>query len=107
MAENTIVESRLRATVRALRHRNFRLFFAGQLISLIGTWMQTVALSWLVYRLTGSSVLLGAVTFASQIPGFLFSPVAGLVADRYNPPPLLNATQPASHVPAVPLRCLT
>src|SRR5207244_3789736 len=57
--------SRFRSTTRALRHRNFRLFFVGQIISLIGTWMQTVAQSWLVYRLTGSSALLGLVNFAS------------------------------------------
>src|SRR5579871_5715387 len=58
------------AAGRALRHRNFQLFFSGQLISLIGTWMQTVAQSWLVYRLTGSGLLLGSVGFASQIPVF-------------------------------------
>ena len=79
--------SRVRATLRALRHRNFQLFFAGQLISLIGTWMQNVAQSWLVYRLTGSSVLLGMVGFASQIPVFLLSPLGGIVADRLQPPP--------------------
>src|ERR1700726_1542092 len=77
MADTKTGESRFRSTVRALRHRNFRLFFAGQLISLIGTWMQTVAQSWLVYRLTGSSALLGSVNFASQIPVFLLSPVGG------------------------------
>jgi hypothetical protein len=63
-------DSRLALAVRALRHRNFQLFFAGQLISLIGTWMQTVAQSWLVYRLTGSAFLLGAVGFPAR---FLFS----------------------------------
>ena len=68
--------------MRALRHRNFQLFFAGQLISLIGTWMQTVAQSWLVYRMTGSAFLLGAVGFASQIPVFIMAPVGGIVADR-------------------------
>ena len=73
--------SRVRATLRALRHRNFQLFFAGQLISLIGTRMQNVAQSWLVYRLTGSSVLLGMVGFAGQIPVFLISPLGGLIAD--------------------------
>src|SRR5208282_3182660 len=59
-------ESKLALAVRALRHRNFQLFFAGQLISLIGTWMQTVAQSWLVYRMTNSALLLGTVGFASQ-----------------------------------------
>src|SRR5215470_17093544 len=75
--------SRLRSAFRALRHRNFRLFMAGQLVSLVGTWMQTVAQSWLVYRLTGSAALLGLVGFASQFPIFLLAPVAGAVADTY------------------------
>ena len=66
------------------RHRNFQLFFGGQLISLIGTWMQNVAQAWLVYRLTGSALLLGSVGFASQIPVFLFAPLGGITADRYN-----------------------
>src|SRR5882672_8333101 len=74
----------LPATLRALRHRNFQLFFSGQLISLIGTWMQSVAEAWLVYRLTGSSLKLGAVGFASQIPVFLVAPIGGIVADRFN-----------------------
>ena len=73
----------LPATLRALRYRNFQLFFGGQFISLIGTWMQNVAQAWLVYRITGSAVLLGAVGFASQIPVFLFSPAGGIVADRH------------------------
>ena len=87
---------RLPATLRALQYRNFQLFFAGQLISLIGTWMQNVAQSWLVYRLTGSSVLLGAIGFAGQIPVFLLSPVAGIVADRYSRHRVVIATQTAS-----------
>src|SRR5689334_11665466 len=74
----------LPATLRSLRHRNFQLFFSGQLISLIGTWMQSVAQSWLVYRMTGSSLLLGSVGFASQFPVFLAAPLGGIVADRYN-----------------------
>jgi len=60
---------------RALRHRNFRLFFGGQTISLIGTWMTRVATGWLVYRLTGSALLLGTVSFAGQIPTFLLLPL--------------------------------
>ena len=67
---------------RALRHRNYKLFFSGQLISLIGTWMQSVAESWLVFRLTGSSALLGLSSFASQIPVFLLATIGGTVADR-------------------------
>jgi MFS family permease len=79
--------------LRALRHRNFRLFFCGQLISMIGTWMEPVAASWLVYRLTGSSLLLGIVAFAAQIPTFLLAPVGGIVADRYDRRSILVVTQ--------------
>ena len=79
--------------LRALRHTNFRLFFCGQLISLIGTWMQPVAESWLIYRLTGSSLLLGTVAFASQIPVFLLMPVGGIVADHYDRRSILVVTQ--------------
>jgi MFS family permease len=83
----------LERIVRALRHRNYRLFFAGQSISLIGTWMQRVAMNWLVYRLTGSAVLLGVVNFTGQAPTLLFTPVAGVIADRYDRHRLLIATQ--------------
>ena len=69
---------------RALRSRNFKLFFTGQGISLIGTWMTRIATSWLVYRLTGSAALLGLVGFASQIPAFLLGPIAGVWVDRWN-----------------------
>src|SRR6201981_2519081 len=100
-------QSRVRSTLRAMRHRNFRLFFAGQLISLIGTWMQNVAQAWLVYRLTGSSVLLGAVSFAGQIPVFLMAPVGGIVADRKNRQWVVIATQTASLVLAFILAGLT
>ena len=94
-------------TLRALRHRNFQLFFAGQLISLIGTWMQSVAQSWLVYRITGSSALLGLVAFASQIPIFLLSPIAGYAADRMNRHRMVIATQVSAMVLAVILAALT
>ena len=97
----------LRTTLRALRHRNFQLFFSGQLISLIGTWMQNIALDWLVYRLTGSSLLLGIVAFVSQIPIFLLAPVAGIVADRRNRHRTVIATQTASMVVALVLAGLT
>src|SRR5512136_1876245 len=70
--------------LRALRHRNYRLFFGGQLVSLVGTWMQMVAQPWLVYRLTGSCLLLGSVGFASQIPVLLLAFIGGTVADRYD-----------------------
>src|SRR3954453_16763211 len=93
--------------LRALKHRNFRLFFAGQLISLIGTWMQTVAQSWLVYRLTGSALLLGTAGFASQFPVFLMSPVGGIVANRKNRHRVVIATQVASMTLAFILAFLT
>ena len=85
-------------TLRALRHRNFQLFFGGQLISLIGTWMQTVAQAWLVYRMTKSALLLGSVGFASQIPVFLVAPFGGITADRVNRQRLVIATQIASMI---------
>lgn len=88
----------LPVTLRALRHRNFQLFFSGQLISLVGTWMQTIAESWLVYRLTGSSLLLGAVGFSSQIPVFLVAPLGGIVADRYDRRRVVIGTQVCSMV---------
>jgi MFS family permease len=69
--------------LRALRHRNYRLFFTGQTVSLIGTWMTRIATSWLVYRLTHSA-LLGLVGFAGQIPSFLLAPFAGVLVDRWN-----------------------
>jgi MFS family permease len=78
---------------RALRHRNYRLFFFGQGISLIGTWVTRIAMSWLVYRLTNSSLLLGVVGFAGQIPTFLLGPVAGVIVDRVDRYRLLLATQ--------------
>lgn len=85
--------SGIKTLLRALRSRNFRLFVAGQSVSLVGTWMQTVAMSWLVYRLTGSAFLLGIIGFTSQIPTFLLAPVAGVLADRWNRRYLLIATQ--------------
>jgi MFS family permease len=97
----------LPATLRALRYRNFQLFFGGQMISLIGTWMQNVAQAWLVYRLTGSSVLLGLVSFSGQIPVFLMSPVGGIVADRFPRRRVVIATQTASMVLAMALAVLT
>src|SRR5689334_8706359 len=91
----------------ALQHPNFQLFFGGQLISLIGTWMQSVAQAWLVYRLTGSSLQLGAVGFASQIPVFLVAPIGGIVADRMNRQRVVIATQTASMILALILAALT
>jgi MFS family permease len=97
----------LPVTLRALRYRNFQLFFGGQTISLIGTWMQNIAQAWLVYRLTGSSVLLGLVSFSSQIPVFLMAPVGGIVADRFRRRSVVIATQTASMLLACALAALT
>lgn len=91
---------RLRLLARSLQSRNFRLFYIGQSISLIGTWMQQVAMSWLVYQLTGSAMLLGIIGFASQIPTFLISPLAGVLADRANLRRLLILTQTLSMLQA-------
>ena len=99
--------SRFSSTFRALRHRNFQLFFAGQFISLTGTWMQSVAQSWLVYRLTGSVILLGAVGFASQIPVFLIAPFGGSVADRMDRRRILVITQSVAMSLAAVLAVLT
>ncbi len=93
--------------LRALKYRNFRLFFAGQSVSLIGTWMQAVAMSWLVYRMTDSALMLGIVGFSSQIPTFIISPFAGLIADRFNRRRILIITQGLSMAQALLLAALT
>jgi len=92
---------------RSLRHRNFRLFFGGQSISLIGTWMTRVATGWLVYRLTGSALLLGTVSFAGQIPTFLLAPFAGVWVDRLDRRQVLVWTQGLSLVQSLALAALT
>jgi MFS family permease len=92
---------------RALRHRNFRLFFGGQTISLIGTWMTRIATSWLVYRLTGSALLLGTVSFAGQIPTFLFAPFAGVWVDRLDRRQVLVWTQTLAMIQSFLLAALT
>src|ERR671928_1394013 len=78
---------------RALQHRNFRLFLGGQSVSLVGTWVTRIATSWLVYRLTGSELLLGLTGFAGQIPLLLLAPFAGVLADRWNRHRILVITQ--------------
>jgi MFS family permease len=83
----------LSRTGRALRNRNYRLFFAGQSLSLIGTWLTRVATAWLVYRLTGSALLLGIAAFAGQIPTFLLAPLAGVWVDRWSRYRALLVTQ--------------
>ena len=92
---------------RSFHHRNYRLFFVGQLTSLIGTWMQTVAQSWLVYRMTDSAALLGLVGFASQIPILLLSPIGGAIADRHVRRRILLITQTTSMLLALLLAILT
>jgi MFS family permease len=100
-------QSRFSHAWRALRHRNFRLFFTGQSISLIGTWMTRIATSWLVYRLTGSALLLGVVGFAGQIPTFLLAPFAGVMIDRLNRRNLLVWTQILAGIQSLAMAALT
>jgi len=92
---------------RSLHYRNYRLFFSGQSISLIGTWMQRIALPWLVYQLTGSVFLLGVVSFAGQIPTFFLTPLTGVLTDRWSRYRVLVTTQVASMVLAGLLAFLT
>jgi len=92
---------------RALRHRNYRLFFSGQSVSLVGTWITRVATSWLVYRLTGSELLLGVVGFCGQIPTMLLAPFAGVLVDRWDRHRLLVLTQAASMLQSFVLAVLT
>ena len=92
---------------RALRSRNFRLYFSGQTISLIGTWMTRLATSWLVYRLTGSALLLGVVGFSGQIPTFLFAPFAGVWVDRLDRRKVLVVTQTLAMLQSLALAVLT
>lgn len=95
----------LRGVFRSMRYRNYRLFFFGQIVSLIGTWTQQIALPWLVYRLTGSVFLLGLVGFASQIPIFILTPFAGVISDRCNRYIILIITQTLSMIQAI-LLCI-
>jgi MFS family permease len=92
--------------LRALRHRNYRLFFAGQGLSLVGTWITRIATGWLVYRLTGSSLLLGVVAFCGQIPTLFLAPVAGVFVDRWNRHRVLVVTQVLSMVQSLALAVL-
>src|ERR1700712_2040895 len=87
-------------TFRAFKSRNYRLYFTGQSVSLIGTWMQKTAVSWVIYSLTHSTFMLGLTLFASQFPSFLFSLVGGVISDRYNRYRVLLCTQIASMIQA-------
>jgi MFS family permease len=98
--------SSLRSIGRALRNRNYRLFFAGQSVSMIGTWLTRVATAWLVYRLTGSALLLGIVGFAGQIPTFFLAPVAGVWVDRWNRHRVLVVTQALAMLQSASLAAL-
>jgi MFS family permease len=97
----------VKPALRALRHKTFRIFFAGQGLSLLGTWMQTVAMSWLVYRLTGSAWLLGVTAGAQQLPMLFLSPIAGVLADRVNRQRLLVLIQSLAFLQSLSLALLT
>jgi len=99
-SNNNSVPLRVKTIFRSLRHRNYRLFFSGQSISLIGTWMQRIALPWAVYSMTGSEVLLGVVGFASSIPSFLLAPFAGVLIDRWSRYRVMLVTQIISMIQA-------
>ncbi len=96
----TGISARAKTVFRSLQYRNYRLFFSGQSFSLIGTWMQRIALPWIVYQMTGSAFLLGVVGFAGQIPGFLLAPVAGVLTDRWSRYRVLVVTQILSMIQA-------
>ena len=98
--------SGFRIIFRSFKYQNYRLFFAGQSISLIGTWMQRIAMPWLVYHLTGSVLILGVVSFAGQVPTFLLAPVAGVITDRWNRYYVLIASQILAMIQAVVLTIL-
>jgi MFS family permease len=107
VADKKLRARRVRDTVRALRHRNYRIYFFGMLVSFTGTWMQSVAQGWLVYRLTGSAWLLGLVGFASQIPVFILAPFAGVMADRHSRHRIIIITQTVAMLQAFALAALT
>jgi MFS family permease len=103
---NFNITYRLETIFRSLKYRNYRLFFSGQGVSLIGTWMQRIAMPWLVYHMTGSELLLGVVSFAGQIPTFILAPFAGVLTDRWNKYRVLLVTQLISMVQASVLAAL-
>ncbi|HWO11769.1 MAG TPA: MFS transporter, partial [Polyangiaceae bacterium] len=91
---------------RALRHRNYRLFFVGQGVSLVGTWLTRVALGWWVFRLTGSELILGTVSFAGQLPTFLLAPLGGVIVDRHDRHRILVVTQVLAMLQSILLTAL-
>ena len=104
---NTKATGTVAFMLRALKYRNYRLFFGGQIVSLTGSWITITATSWLVYRLTGSAMLLGVVGFSSQFPSFLLTPFAGIFVDRWNRHRILIATQTLSMIVSFVLAALT
>src|SRR5512137_1218083 len=104
--DNVINSSRIKIVFRSLKYRNYRLFFGGQSLSLIGTWMQRIAMPWMVYHMTQSAFLLGVVSFAGQIPTFILAPFAGVITDRFNRYKVLLITQIVSLIQALILAIL-
>jgi MFS family permease len=104
--ESTPNASRFKFALRALKHRNYKLFFGGQSLSLIGTWMTQIATSWLVYRVTHSALLLGLVSFSGQLPALLLLPFAGVWVDRWNRHSVLKITQVLSMLESFALAAL-
>src|SRR5437764_6818112 len=96
----------LRTALRALAHRNFRLFFFGQTVSLVGTWMQQLAMGWVVFERWHSARLLGLVGFCAQVPAFFLAPFAGVILDRVNRHRAILATQTAAMLQALALAAL-
>src|SRR4051812_14725823 len=95
------------STFRAFRNRNYALYFSGQLVSQIGTWMQRTGVTWVVYTMTHSTFMLGLTIFASQFPSFLLSLFGGIISDRYSRYKILLITQTASMIQAILLALLT
>lgn len=104
---NTIINEKIKPIFRALRHRNYRLFFIGQCISLVGTWIQQIAMSWLIYRLTQSAFMMGAMVFVGAVPSLLASPFAGVFIDRINKYKTLIIVQALFMIQAFVLAILT
>src|SRR5205807_3802858 len=101
------IERKLFSALHAFKYRNFKLFFSGQFISLVGNYIQTVAQAWLVYRLTGSATLLGLVAFSGQISIFVLAPISGVVADTKSKRGILFITQIAPMVLTLVVALLT
>lgn len=98
--------NKFKSMFRSLKYRNFRLFAEGQFLSLIGTWLQMVALTWLVYKLTNSAMMLGIIGFVGQIPMFIVAPFAGVFADKWNRHKMLLITQSLALIQALVLTAL-